>query len=74
MADADAVTPAHIVEMWGLIGGGKRDAGLDGSVRPPGRLAIVPGTTHYDLLSTDAVAWLVIPFLEKPYPHMLGRL
>ena len=65
-ADADAVTPAHIVEMWGLFGGGKRDAGLDGSGRPPGRLAIVPGTTHYDILSTDAVALLVAPFLEKP--------
>jgi len=65
-ADADAVTPAHIMEMWGLLGGGKRDAGLDGSGRPPGRLAIVPGTTHYDILNTDAVARLVIPFLEKP--------
>jgi pimeloyl-ACP methyl ester carboxylesterase len=65
-ADADAVTPAHITEMWGLLGGGKRDAGLDGSGRPPGRLAIVPGTTHYDILSTDAVARLVVPFLEKP--------
>jgi pimeloyl-ACP methyl ester carboxylesterase len=65
-ADADAVTPTHIMEMWGLLGGGKRDAGLDGSGRPPGRLAIVPGTTHYDILSTDAVARLVIPFLEKP--------
>jgi pimeloyl-ACP methyl ester carboxylesterase len=65
-ADADAVTPAHIMEMWGLLGGGKRDAGLDGSGRPPGRLAIVPGTTHYDILSTDAVARLVMPFLEKP--------
>ncbi|HEY6224139.1 MAG TPA: alpha/beta fold hydrolase [Gemmatimonadales bacterium] len=65
-ADADAVTPAHIMEMWRLIGGGKRDAGLDGSGRPPGRLAIVPGTTHYDLLATDIVARLVILFLEKP--------
>ena len=65
-ADADAVTPAHIMEMWGLLGGGKRDAGLDGSGRPPGRLAIVPGTTHYDILSTDVVARLAVPFLDRP--------
>jgi len=65
-ADADAVTPAHMIEMWGLLGGGKRDAGLDGSGRPPGRLAIVPGTTHYDILSTDAVARLAVPFLDRP--------
>jgi pimeloyl-ACP methyl ester carboxylesterase len=64
-ADADAVTPAHIVEIWSLLGGGKRDAGLDGSGRPSGRLAIVPGTTHYDLLNTDAVARLVVPFLDQ---------
>ncbi len=66
-ADADAVTPAHIMEMWGLLGGGKRDAGLDGSGRPAGRrLAIVPGTTHYNLLATDMVARLVVPFLDEP--------
>jgi hypothetical protein len=51
--------------MWGLIGGGQRDAGLDGSGRPPGQLAIVPGTTHYDLLNTDVVARLALPFLDR---------
>jgi pimeloyl-ACP methyl ester carboxylesterase len=65
-ADADAMTPAHIMEFWGLLGGGKRDAGLDGSGRPTARLAIVPGTTHYDLLSSGIVAALVQPFLNAP--------
>lgn len=65
-ADADAIMPAHILEFWGLLGGGKQDAGLDGSKRPPSRLAIVPGTTHYDLLSTGIVAELVQPFLDAP--------
>lgn len=32
-ADADAFRPAHIVEFFQLLGGGKRDAGLDGSAR-----------------------------------------
>jgi pimeloyl-ACP methyl ester carboxylesterase len=65
-ADADAITPSHIMEFWGLLGGGKRDAGLDGSGRPSARLAIVPGTTHYNLLATDIVAALVTPFLDEP--------
>ncbi|HEY2854256.1 MAG TPA: alpha/beta hydrolase [Gemmatimonadaceae bacterium] len=66
-ADADSVTPAHILEFWQLLGGGQRDAGLDGSLRPPGReLAIMPGTTHYNVLATDAVARLAIPFLDTP--------
>jgi len=66
-ADADSITPAHMIEFWQLLGGGLRDAGLDGSLRPAGReLAVVPGTTHYNVLATDAVARLAIPFLDSP--------
>ena len=48
-ADADSSAPTHIVEFYGLLGGGLRDAGWDGSGRPTARLAILPGTTHYDI-------------------------
>jgi len=48
-ADADSVRPAHIVEFYGLLGGGLRDAGWDRSRRPVAQLAILPGTTHYDI-------------------------
>ena len=65
-ADADSVTPEHMMEFWGLLGGGKHDAGLDGSRRPASRLAILPGTTHYDILGTDAVARIAVPFLDEP--------
>jgi pimeloyl-ACP methyl ester carboxylesterase len=52
-ADADMMYPEHIVEIYRLLGGGTRDAGLDGSLRPtPNQLAIIPGTTHYNLLLT----------------------
>jgi len=47
--DADIFPPAHAVEMFGLLGGGKRDAGWDGSGRPKSRLAILPGVTHYSM-------------------------
>lgn len=51
-ADADMMYPAHIAEIYGLLGGGTRDAGVDGALRPtPNQLAIIPGTTHYDLIS-----------------------
>ena len=62
-ADADAVRPAHIAEFYTLVGGGRGDAGLDGSDRAVDRLAILPGTTHYDILATDRVAGLIEPFL-----------
>jgi pimeloyl-ACP methyl ester carboxylesterase len=63
-ADADSVHLEHILDFYRLLGGGQRDAGLDGSARPSARLAIVPGTTHYDILSTGIVADLVTPFLD----------
>ena len=63
-ADADMITPAHLLEIWSLFGGGERDAGVDGSKRPRAQLAIVPGTTHYNILGTTIVADLVRPFLS----------
>jgi pimeloyl-ACP methyl ester carboxylesterase len=65
-ADADSFRPAHIMEFYGLLGGGKRDAGLDGSGRAVARLAIVPGFTHYTVLSSPMVPALVTPFLDAP--------
>jgi pimeloyl-ACP methyl ester carboxylesterase len=68
-ADADALRLDHIMEVFTLLGGGQRDAGLDGSGRSTTRLAIVPGATHYDILSTPIVAGLVTPFLDAPMPE-----
>jgi pimeloyl-ACP methyl ester carboxylesterase len=62
--DADAVRPAHMMEFFGLLGGGQRDAGLDGSARPAARLAILPGVTHYDIWASPALAAAVVPFLD----------
>ena len=67
-ADADAISLTHVMEFFGLLGGGQRDAGLDGSRRPVARLAIVPGATHYDILSSTTVAELAIPFLDSHAP------
>ncbi len=67
-ADADSIKPMHMVEFFALLGGGLRDADWDGSGRPPGRLAILPGTTHYDIFKTPALAAMVEEFLETPAP------
>jgi pimeloyl-ACP methyl ester carboxylesterase len=65
-ADADAIRFDRIMEFYTLLGGGQRDAGLDGSLRSVNQLAIVPGATHYDILSTTVVSNLVAPFLDAP--------
>jgi pimeloyl-ACP methyl ester carboxylesterase len=50
-ADADMMFPEHAVEIYRLLGGGTRDAGVDGALRPTAnQLAIIPGTTHYDVV------------------------
>lgn len=66
--DADGVRPAHIVEMFGLLGGGKRDAGWDGSGMSNARLAILPGTTHYNIFFSPVLASTVTAFLDAPMP------
>jgi pimeloyl-ACP methyl ester carboxylesterase len=63
-ADADAIRTAHMVEFFGLLGGGQRDAGLDGSQRPVAQLAILPGLTHYGIGASLALAGAVTPFLD----------
>jgi pimeloyl-ACP methyl ester carboxylesterase len=63
--DADIFPPAHAVEMFGLLGGGKRDGGWDGAGRPRSRLAILPGVTHYTIFADPALAATVIPFLDE---------
>ncbi|HET7584958.1 MAG TPA: alpha/beta hydrolase [Gemmatimonadaceae bacterium] len=65
-ADADAMRPEHIAEFYKLLGGGQRDAGLDGSLRSPNQLAIIPNTTHLTLLASPAVMQDASAFLEGP--------
>jgi hypothetical protein len=66
--DADAVPPAHAVQFFELLGGGKKDGGWDGSGMSSARLAILPGQTHYTIFSSPALASTVAPFLDAPMP------
>jgi pimeloyl-ACP methyl ester carboxylesterase len=61
--DADAIPPAHIAEFFGLLGGGKKDGGWDGSGVPKSRLAILPGFTHYNMLDSPLLPQAVGAFL-----------
>jgi pimeloyl-ACP methyl ester carboxylesterase len=64
-ADADSIRPEHMVEFWKALGGGRRDAGLDGSSRPDNRFAIVPGTTHYTIPVDPMLPEIVARFLAS---------
>lgn len=62
-ADADGIRPEHMLEVWKALGGGQRDAGIDGSLRPVHQLAIVPNTTHYTLAVDPMLPVIVERFL-----------
>jgi pimeloyl-ACP methyl ester carboxylesterase len=62
--DSDIVPPSHAVELFGLLGGGKRDGGWAGEGVPKSRLAILPGVTHYSMGTDPALAAVAIPFLD----------
>ena len=63
--DADGLPPSHMVEFFGLLGGGKRDANWDGSGMTHHRLAILPGVTHYDINVAPSLAGTVNGFLSS---------
>lgn len=62
-ADADSIRPEHMVEFYKLIGGGQRDAGVDGSLRAANQLAIIPNATHYNIAVSPMLPEVVNRFL-----------
>jgi hypothetical protein len=67
-ADADAVRLAHIIEFFGLLGGGQKDAGLNALEDLQTSSPILPGRTHYNISSNATLATVVPPFLDAPMP------
>jgi pimeloyl-ACP methyl ester carboxylesterase len=65
-ADADMAPPSHYVEAFKLLDGGLRDGGWAGEGRPKGghALAVLPGTTHYNLAVNPLFAAVTREFLD----------
>ena len=63
--DADSFSPLHAAEVFGLLGGGQKDPGWNAASLPAPCLAILPGTTHYDILSSPLLPLMVTPFLDE---------
>ena len=67
--DADSIPPAYAARFFELLGGGKTDAGWDGSGMSSARLAILPGTTHYNIFYSPNLVSIVRPFLDVSPPE-----
>ncbi len=66
VGDADSIRTSHAVEFFELLGGGKVDAGWDGSKMSSAHLAVLPGITHYNIFSSFMLGSIVVPFLDAP--------
>jgi pimeloyl-ACP methyl ester carboxylesterase len=62
--DWDAVRTSHVASFFELLGGGKQDAGWDGSGMNKNRLAIIPGITHYSMFMDPRLAATALSFLD----------
>ena len=72
-ADGDSVKPAHALEFFSLLGGGQQDSGLDGSLRPAARLAIMPGMSHHNVLTSPGLVDMLTSFLDAVLPEPGGK-
>jgi pimeloyl-ACP methyl ester carboxylesterase len=65
-ADNDAVPQKRIAEFFALLGGGVKDPGWQDPQLSKSRLAIVPGYSHYNLITSSEVPQIVGKFLAEP--------
>lgn len=64
--DSDSLPPSHSAAFFSLLGGGLKDGGWNEANMLPSQLAILPGTTHYNILSrTDLLLAMLASFLDR---------
>ena len=65
-ADNDSVSQKHVAEFFALLGGGVKEPGWLNTQLSKSRLAVVPGYTHYNFITSAEVPQLVGKFLADP--------
>jgi pimeloyl-ACP methyl ester carboxylesterase len=65
-ADNDSVSQKHIAEFFALLGGGVKEPGWQNTQLSKSRLAIVPGYSHYNFITSPEVPQIVGKFLADP--------
>jgi hypothetical protein len=64
--DNDSVPPKRVAEFFALLGGGIKEPGWLNTQLSKSRLAIVPGFSHYNFLSSPEVPQIIGKFLADP--------
>ena len=71
-ADNDSISQRHIAEFFALLGGGVREPGWQNTQLSQSRLAVVPGYSHYNFLTSPEVPQIVGKFLADPLTNRSG--
>lgn len=71
-ADNDSISQKHIAEFFALLGGGVKEPGWLNTQLSRSRLAVVPGYSHYNLLSSPEVPQILAKFLADPLTNPSG--
>lgn len=76
VADADAIRLDVAIEMYRLLGGGPAILTADGRMdeMPASQLAVLPGTSHYNILERADLLLPILPiFLDAPMRERAAR-
>jgi len=65
-ADNDSISQKHIAEFFALLGGGVKEPGWLNTQLSRSRLAVVPGYSHYNFITSPEVPQIVGKFLADP--------
>lgn len=71
-ADNDSVSQKHVAEFFALLGGGVKEPGWVNTKLSKSRLAVVPGYSHYSLITSPEVPQIVGRFLADPLTNPTG--
>jgi pimeloyl-ACP methyl ester carboxylesterase len=65
-ADNDSISTKHQAEFFALLGGGITEPGWQNTKITTNRLAIVPGYSHYNFITSPEVPQIALKFLADP--------
>jgi pimeloyl-ACP methyl ester carboxylesterase len=65
-ADNDSVSQKHIAEFFALLGGGVKEPGWQNTQLSKARLAIVPGYSHYNFITSNELGPIIDKYLADP--------
>lgn len=65
-ADNDSVSQKHIAEFFALLGGGVKEPGWMNTQLSQARLAIIPGYSHYNFITSIELAPTIDKYLADP--------